>query len=145
MNYALVHGGVVVNVVVLDNPADFTPPTGHTLAPIQDGFWIGDHFADGVFSPAPLPPAPFNDLSRPAFLFMMNKIGITEAYVESLIDAMPSGTEQEADAKALARIVFRNQQTFSRNNSLLATLVTAAELPEATVDAAWRAAEQVAW
>ena len=97
----------------------------------------------GVFDDIPEPP--FSDLPRPAFLFMMNKIGVTEQQVELLISAMPDGTQDEADAKALALIVFRNQQTFKRDNQLLATLANSAGISGGTIDAAWRVAEQLTW
>jgi len=86
------------------------------------------------------PPAPFQDLPRPSFLFMMQKIGITETQAEGLISEMPEG-----DTRDLALIVFRNQQTFKRDNSLLNTLTAAAGLTSEQVDTAWRAAEQLTW
>lgn len=82
----------------------------------------------------------FRDIPRPSFLFMMSKMGITEAQVEGLIGQMPEG-----DARDLALIVFKNQQTFKRNNSLLNTLTAAAGLTSEQVDTAWRAAEQLTW
>ena len=91
------------------------------------------------------PPEPFRDLSRPAFLFMMGKLGITKQHVYDLIDAMPVGTSEEADAKALARIVFDEQQTFKRDNALLAALSGAAGLTSEQVDDAWRIGEGLSW
>lgn len=85
-------------------------------------------------------PPVFQPLPRSAFLFMMHKIGVTEAQVEALIDKMPDG-----DEKTLALIVFRNQQTFRRDNSLLQTLTAAAGLSVEQVDSAWLQAEQVTW
>lgn len=86
------------------------------------------------------PPAPFRDLSRPAFLFMMGKLGITKETVYGLIDQMPDG-----DEKTLARIVFDEQQTFKRDNALLATLTAAAGLTSEQVDDAWRIGEGLSW
>ena len=86
------------------------------------------------------PPVPFKDIPRAAFLFMMSKMGITETQVEGLIGQMPAG-----DARDLALIVFKNQQTFKRDNSLLNTLTAAAGLTSEQVDTAWRAAEQLTW
>lgn len=86
------------------------------------------------------PPPPFKDIPRPSFLFMMSKMGITETQVEGLIGQMPEG-----DARDLALIVFRNQQTFKRDNTLLQTLTAAAGLTSEQVDTAWRAAEQLTW
>lgn len=86
------------------------------------------------------PPPPFKDIPRPSFLFMMGKLGISEAQVGGLIGQMPEG-----DARDLALIVFKNQQTFKRDNSLLNTLTAAAGLTSEQVDTAWRAAEQLTW
>jgi hypothetical protein len=86
------------------------------------------------------PPVPFRDIPRPSFLFMMSKMGISETQVEGLIGQMPAG-----DARDLALIVFKNQQTFKRDNTLLQTLTAAAGLTSEQVDTAWRAAEQLTW
>jgi len=86
------------------------------------------------------PPKPFEPLSRPAFLFMMQKLGITKQAVYDLIDAMPDG-----DEKVLARIVFDEQQTFARDNALLAALAGAAGLTEQQLDSAWRIGEGLTW
>lgn len=110
------------------------------MSEIDGGGVVGFLAKGGVISPFVAPPAPFADLTRPAFLFMMGKIGVSEATVEGIIAAMPDG-----DAKALALIVFRNQQTFKRDNSLLASLSAAAGLTSNQVDTAWRAAEQIVW
>jgi len=92
------------------------------------------------------PPAPeFPSLSRPAFLFMAKKLGMTEVAILTLIAAMPEATEEEQDAKDLAEIVFKNQQSFKRTNALLVNLVAASPLTEEQVDTAWRQAESISW
>lgn len=102
---------------------------------------VAEWEAEGNTIPAYAPPpAPFQDIPRPSFLFMMSKMGITETLVEGLIGQMPEG-----DARDLALIVFKNQQTFKRDNSLLNTLTAAAGLTSEQVDTAWRAAEQLTW
>jgi hypothetical protein len=102
---------------------------------------IADWEAQGNTIPAYVaPPAPFRDLPRPSFLFMMQKIGITETQVEEIIGQMPEGDERD-----LALIVFRNQQTFKRDNNLLNTITEAAGLTSEQVDTAWRIAEQLTW
>lgn len=102
---------------------------------------IADWEAQGNTIPTYVaPPAPFQDLPRPSLLFMMSKMSITETQVEGLIGQMPEG-----DARDLALIVFKNQQTFKRDNSLLKTLTAAAGLTSEQVDTAWRAAEQLTW
>lgn len=100
--------------------------------------------AEAIAAATP-PPEPFKDLTRPAFLFMMNKIGVSEATVEGIISAVPEDTTAKKDAKALALIVFKNQQTFRRDNPMLQRLAKAAGLTETQVDAAWRQAEQIVW
>jgi hypothetical protein len=100
--------------------------------------WLEDANAEVVVFRNP--PAPFRDIPRPSFLFMMSKMGITETQVEGLIGQMPAG-----DARDLALIVFKNQQTFKRDNTLLQTLTAAAGLTSEQVDTAWRAAEQLTW
>jgi hypothetical protein len=101
---------------------------------------IGAEPSEGEVLAVLNPPALFRDISRPAFLFMMSRMGITEAQVEGLIGQMPEG-----DARDLALIVFKNQQAFKRDNSLLNTLTAAAGLTSEQVDTAWRAAEQLTW
>lgn len=126
----------VTRTVPADWPGEFRDGIGGVVGFLKSG---------GTISPYVAPPVPFAPLSRPAFLFMMNKIGVTEATVEGIIASMPSGTTAQADAKALALIVFRNQQTFQRDNSLLASLSAAAGLTSEQVDTAWRTAEQIVW
>jgi hypothetical protein len=108
----------------------------------NDGGGVVGFIANGgSIGPYVAPPTPFKDLPRPSFLFMMSKkIGITETQVERLIGQMPEG-----DARDLALIVFKNQQTFKRDNALLSTLTSAAGLTPEQVDTAWRAAEQLTW
>ena len=71
---------------------------------------------------------------------MMGKLGIDKATVYGLIDQMPYG-----DEKTLARIVFDEQQSFARDNALLATLTAAAGLTTQQVDDAWRIGESLTW
>lgn len=88
---------------------------------------------------------PYITLSRPAFLFMMNKLGVTETDVYSLINDMPSVTEEEIDEQSLAKLVFANQQSFERDNALLNKLVEMSPLTESQVNTAWRVAEGLKW
>lgn len=94
---------------------------------------------------AALEAIPFRDLSRPAFLFLMAKLGITKETVHGLVDAMPDSTPEEADAKMLARIVFDEQQSFARNNALLEMLAAAAGLTDDQINSAWRQGEALTW
>ena len=122
-----------------------TVPVDHTVFRCPDDGPVAFVRNGGTIQPYVAPPVPFKSLSRPAFLFMMSKIGVTEQAVEQLIAAMPEGTQAEQDAKALALIVFKNTTTFERTNQLLNTLTAAYGLTSDQVDAAWRAAEQIVW
>lgn len=119
-------------------PVDPGVPEGK----IATGFTVErvDGVVSKVYALEDAPPEPFGDLSRPAFIFMMGKLGITKQNVYDLIDQMPDG-----DEKALARIVFDDQQTFKRDNALLATLTAAAGLTSEQVDDAWRIGEGLSW
>lgn len=58
MNYALINtAGLVVNVIVLVNPANYKPPSGQRLIQIPAGIaaGIGWTYADGQFTPPPAP------------------------------------------------------------------------------------------
>ena len=49
MNYAVINSeGVVVNAIVWDGIAPWTPPAGHTVKPLLDGA-IGWRFIEGRF------------------------------------------------------------------------------------------------
>jgi len=92
------------------------------------------------------PPQPeFPPLSRAAFLFMADKLGLTEQDILALIAAMPETTEAEADAKKLAEYVFKNQQDFERDNQLLNNLIGLSPLTSEQVDTAWGAAAALTW
>lgn len=142
-HYLSENGNAFVAVFGSESDAErYTPPQGAIALPDAPG--IDYDWSDGEWVKRP-EVKKYRALQRPAFLFMMNKIGVTEAHVEALIASMPDGTEEEADAKSLALIVFRNQQTFSRDNRLLQTLVDAAGISPQDVDAAWLAAQALSW
>lgn len=148
MIYCKIENGAVVNRASFAGsmPDGWAEPGAVWIA--DEAAQIGWAYDGKDFVPPPKPPEPpppYTDINRSAFLFMMNKIGITEAAVEALIDKMPDGTPEQADAKTLALIVFRNQQTFARGNQLLQMLTAAAGLTSEAVDAAWRAAERIKW
>lgn len=119
-------------------PRDTGVPDGK----VATGFTVErvDGVVTKVYALEDAPPEPFGDLSRPAFIFMMGKLGITKQNVYDLIDQMPDG-----DEKTLARIVFDEQQSFARDNALLATLTAAAGLTTQQVDDAWRTGESLTW
>jgi hypothetical protein len=65
MTYALINAaGLVVNVILLDDPTDYTPPSGQRLIKIPAGTaaGIGWTYVNGQFiappDPEPVPPTP---------------------------------------------------------------------------------------
>lgn len=61
-NYAIVENGVVVNIVIWDGVAEWSPNTGQTAVEIKDGdeVGIGYSFIDGEFV-APVLPVPTHE------------------------------------------------------------------------------------
>lgn len=58
MNYALIdNAGLVINVIVLVNPADYTPPGDQRLIqlPADTAIGIGWKYVNGQFTPPPAP------------------------------------------------------------------------------------------
>jgi hypothetical protein len=106
-----------------------------------DGLWVFTEEDEAE----KLAAQPFKSLGRPAFLFMASKIGYDENAILALISAMPNETSEQQDAKLLAELVFKNQQEFRRDNSLLANIVAKTSLTDEQVDVAWRAGESLAW
>lgn len=54
--YAVVQSGVIVNVIVWDGVAAWSPPAGASAVSIPDGVvtGIGATYAGGVFGPPPI-------------------------------------------------------------------------------------------
>lgn len=138
MRMFVIADGIVENII---EAGEDLVLEGKTLVP-ADGVEanIGWAWNDGEPTPPEAAAPPLADLSRPAFLFMMGKLGISKQDVYDLIDQMPDG-----DEKTLARIVFDEQQTFRRDNALLAALAKQSGLSEEQIDAAWRIGENLVW
>lgn len=79
---------------------------------------------------------PLPDLNRIQFEFMVEKLGLNQA-IETALDAMPSKTEPEQNAKILAKVLYRSGQRFERSHYLFTTLADAVGLTSQMVDAAW--------
>lgn len=61
--YALTDAqGVITNRIMLDDPADFTPPAGFSLVAGADAYAIGGSIVGGTYTPPPAPPPPPVDL-----------------------------------------------------------------------------------
>ena len=132
-----VNGAVWSGISVLNGKIQ-----GDGQIPEQAKEWLAD---GNTIEPYVSPSKPFATLSRPAFLFMAKKLGLTSDAIKTFIGKLPSTTQEEIDAKALALLVFENQQTFKRTNPLLAKLVALSPLTDAQVDTAWRIGEQLKW
>lgn len=138
--YAVIENGQVVNVVLGDDTY-----LGGIKLPEGVQASKGWGYIDGVFVKPEIPaieePEFFGTLSRPAFMFMAKKLGMTKQSMLDLVAATMTG-----DQRDIAEAVIEDQQTFHRDNQLLKSLVASApDLTSAMVDAAWRTAEQIKW
>jgi hypothetical protein len=145
MKKVIVENDVIVNIIEADDNVEVQADWIKALPTATGNEGIGWIWNGTEFEAPPPPPEPFKPLSRPAFFFMAEKIGITESNILALVAAMPETTPEEEDAKMLARNVVKYNQEFLRDNSLLNALAGAQGLTEAEVDAAWRVAEGVTW
>ena len=104
------------------------------------------YLADGgTITPYTAPPEGFTALPRPAFMFMLGELNITEEDVLALIAQMPSTTPDEVKAQKLAGFVFANQNEFTRDNQLLNDFAAMRGLTKKQVDDAWRGGESLTW
>lgn len=82
---------------------------------------------------------PLADLNRVQFRFMVKKLGVASA-IQAAIEAMPSDTEEEENAKIMAETLWEDGQRFERSHPLFTTLAPSVGLTDEQVDAAWAAA-----
>jgi hypothetical protein len=62
--YALIDAqGVITNRIVLDDPADFPPPSGLSLVAGAEGYAIGGSIVGGAYTPPATAPVPPVDLA----------------------------------------------------------------------------------
>jgi hypothetical protein len=75
-------------------------------------------------------------LNRIQFEFMVEKLGLTPV-IDGAIAAMPETTEAEANAKVMARVLFKSGQEFDRLHPLFSSLAPVVGLTEQQLDAIW--------
>lgn len=63
MRYAVVHSGVIENVVIWDGEEPWVPPLGVDLHPLEDGVVAGIGWAWG--ENGPVQPPPREDVEQP--------------------------------------------------------------------------------
>ena len=83
-----------------------------------------------------------NKLNRIQFEFMVEKLNLTSA-IEAAIAALPETTEQETNAKIMAKVLFKSGQEFERLHPLFAQLAPAVGLTDQQLDEIWLQAKSV--
>lgn len=79
------------------------------------------------------------DLNRIQFEFMVEKLGLGPA-IDAAIAAMPGGSEDQENAKIMAKVLFRSGQRFERSHPLFDALAPAVGKTPREIDAIWRQA-----
>ena len=133
--YALISGGLVVNLIDLEPEADWQPPPDHIVVPApEQGCRIGDAYdGEGSFSsPSPVLPAisdrqffqalatpPFS-LITPAEALAAVKMGELPAALAAILD----GIESDADRFA-AEMLLSGATVFERAHPMLVEIADA--------------------
>lgn len=132
--YAVVQGGVVVNVIEAD--ADFAATVGGIASETASP---GDLYSGGVFTRPDPPPA-----SVPASVSMaqariaLARAGVSESTVDSLIEALPDGL-----TKTEARIWWQRSNEVQRAHPVVALMAPALGLDTEELDNLFREAATV--
>lgn len=94
----------------------------YSLRPVRDESW-------------------FPRLTRVQFISAMEvDLGLTEADVDTAIEAMPESTPLEVAEKKLARIAWKHSTMFDRFDPLVESLMPEFDLTAEDVDPVWKAA-----
>ncbi len=98
---------------------------------------------DGTFS-APIPPSPSTNptdynLNQFQFFNFLERLGVTEAAVDTAIDSI----EANANTRSEHKRRFRHATRYHRDHPLLMSLISAIGKTPAEVDAAWMQAKEV--
>lgn len=137
---AVIEGGVVVNVIAVDDDSIFTPEFGAKLVELPDGFWIGDTFKRGKWkSSKPTEAVAFPSLTRLQFFSGLVSLGLTKAaLMAKLAEVHTDPIEFEK-----ARIFVEENQSFERCHPMVSALGPLFGVTPEQIDAAWLAAASV--
>lgn len=83
-----------------------------------------------------------NHLNRIQFEFMIEKLNLNDV-IDVAIAAMPSSTEQEINAKIMARVLFKSGQDFYRLHPLFVQLAPIIGITDQQLDGIWMNARQL--
>lgn len=136
--YAIVEtsSGAVVNRVLLDDPADWSPPDGCFAVEELDPMEIGGTYVDGIYTPPPKPespPEPVPAITKAQALLYLFSIDKAEADVLAAIATIADPTE-----RAIAEIEWNYRQPFRHDHPLFTALGPAVGITD--MEAAFRAA-----
>lgn len=132
MRCAIVENGIVVNVILADDPDEF----GSVAC--SDEVSPGWTYADGEFTPPevePLPPEPLGSLTARQLRLGLVTNGLSLDQVTATIDGIPD--EQD---RAVAKIEWEYASQFERDHPLIAQVGAALGLTEFQIDTMWKQA-----
>lgn len=142
--------GFVVNIIELENDAEWTPPDGHEIVN-ADGGTIGDTWNGSQFVPPPMLPEPVPQVvSRQQIMSALMLAGlITEAewlacyqsgtlptIVATAIETLPDAT-----SKLVAKVKWVEFSEARRTDAMVALLAAQAGLTETQIDDLFRTAK----
>lgn len=149
MRVAIIQDGIVINVVIADDPER----VGGIACP--DDVGIGWSYSDGTFTAPPAPdpePAPVPaSITRRQLLLALNRMGLItgeEALAAAKTGAVPAAVRavfdnmQPAD-KLAAEITWASMSVAERSNPLVAALAQANGMTDAEIDDFFRLAASI--
>lgn len=132
--YAIVQGGVVVNVIEAD--AEFAAAVGGIASETASP---GDTYSGGVFTRPDPPPAPVPaSVSMAQARIALARAGISESTVDALIETLPDSL-----AKTEARIWWQRSNEVQRAHPVVALMAPALGLDTEELDNLFREAVTV--
>ncbi len=137
--------GSVVNVIVVDAPAVYTPPDGYVAVKDHDeAAEIGGSYSNGAFSPPP-PPAPppakgpsDYPLSDRQLRIGLIASGISLDVIDQAIAAIPDATQ-----RAVAQVWWDRSIVIHWDHPMRASLTALVGLTEAQAEAMWMMAKDI--
>ena len=126
MREAIIDGGIVVNIVVVDGLSDGAVDAGSAK--------IGDTWDGDAFTPAAVVQPVPESVSRIQAVFALNAAGLLTAVTNYMADP---GTDP------LHKLAWEHGNNFKRQGSIIAAAGTALGMTDTQVDDLFRAADQV--